>query len=632
MAGEDNKDKKQFNSLEGSKTEEIVKAAPKLTEEEIKKKENKADIQDTINKEGKVEEDGFWDKVGENVAVGKAGMVTAGGSTSYGEGKAIADRAREINEKGKNAMGLSEKDTINFANTMRKVFANPELLEDMNLDAKTKDMIKKMGGVVTAERETEFFQGVTKALKAKREALEALTKNTIFVKSISDGMITPEGVALAGDYAKQMAGEKRTPSRGALDAVQERGATQMDAPEFPEEDKKILAKVLSGAFANIMKGAAIAAAPTDRSAQIGAIMESPGIQIMAGTAPMLASDIAAYKQRVTEVEDKNIMLMEKYNDKVDQLLANYDQDLNAAEREYSTMLFNGRLNRINRVEALYGESVKMQNEIGALEMSKDAVRQGMESRYKTRKQNAEATNARLKAMAIRNVIAEFKAKKANAKANIRDYSGFLAENMAGVSTFSYDMSTGLAAMNAISGWKEMVGPAYGGQQNAPQAVTARRTAESTDKIVRELFTNGQINKQQMRNFDSMFVYRTGVLGESIKKISPQLVLKLIADMPTNANGELNVQATNEGGSGFRDTANQMFRPAFEHDKTGKVKYVDGKSTIHTGWKDVGHKTAENYMLMKSSQNVASEKNAKQNKMYKGDVKVDYDYNIRAALK
>lgn len=401
----------------------------------------------------------------------------------------------------------------------------------------------------------------------------------------SNGNFTTEGIGRITDEAKSTT-QKSNVQNDRLKALQAQGPTQQALPEFPKEDAKILAKVISGGIAQIMKGISLSMAPSDRSAAVGAIMADPGIQIMSGVAPMLAADIAGYEERKQAIEDKNILLYEQHNNKIDDAMAAFDRESNAAEREYVQMVNNGIYQKMNRLYQVFDYEKSLLLEEGKIRASMyDEVNNA--EYLNTSEANQYSRTLMTLANEVR--ISASRVSRAQKKNGLPDYSKFIVDNVAPMQLISTNVSSVSNAVNEIAAWKE----ANGDTMFAPQNQAARHLG--TDVIptnyiknTGQLVAEGKLTVDNQRNLDSIIIPYLASGRFMIKNTSPEALKRLAEAAIPNAAGEFAVR-------------DPEFAQAFNNVMMPNIKEINGEKYWHSGYRATSVLAAEGIILARAGQ-------------------------------
>ncbi len=429
------------------------------------------------------------------------------------------------------------------------------------------------------------LQGYIDYYNKVNELRTALRNEVLSGYMDSNGNFTTEGIGRITDEAKSTT-QKSNVQNDRLKSLQAQGPTQQALPEFPKEDAKILAKVISGGIAQIMKGISLSMAPSDRSAAVGAIMADPGIQIMSGVAPMLAADIAGYEERKQAIEDKNILLLEQYNGRIDAAMAAFDRESNAAEREYVQMVNNGIYKKMDRLYKVFDYEKALLLEEGKIRASMyDEVNK---AEYLN---TSEANQYYRKLMTLANEvrISASRVSRAQKKNGLPDYSKFIVENIAPMQLISTNVSSVSNAVNEIAAWKE----ANGDTMFAPQNQAARHLG--TDVIptnyiknTGQLIAEGELTVDDQRNLDSIIIPYLASGRFMIKNTNPEALKRLAEAAIPNAAGEFAVR-------------DPQFAQAFNDVMMPNIKEINGEKYWHSGYRATSVLAAEGIILARAGQ-------------------------------
>lgn len=401
----------------------------------------------------------------------------------------------------------------------------------------------------------------------------------------SNGNFTTEGIGRITDEAKSTT-QKSNVQNDRLKALQAQGPTQQALPEFPKEDAKILAKVISGGIAQIMKGISLSMAPSDRSAAVGAIMADPGIQIMSGVAPMLAADIAGYEERKQAIEDKNILLYEQYNNKIDDAMAAFDRESNAAEREYVQMVNNGIYQKMDRLYKVFDYEQSLILEQGKIMASMyDEVNKA--EYFNTSEANQYSRTLMTLANEVR--VSASRVSRAQRKNGLPDFSDFIVNNIAPMQLISSGISSTSGALNEIAAWKEqnkaaMEDPRNKGTIHLGRDIIPANYIQNTGRLI----ADGEMTVDDQRNLDSIIIPRLASGYYMIKNTTPEALKRLAKAPIPNSAGEFAV-------------VDSEFSQAFNDVMMANVKVVNGKKTLHSGYQVAGILAADGIIFERLGQ-------------------------------
>lgn len=456
--------------------------------------------------------------------------------------------------------------------------------KDIDPDSAVADFMKWVKGFGYRKAVPEL-QGYVDYFNKVNELRTALRNEVLSGYMDSNGNFTAEGISRITDEAKSTT-QKSNVQNDRLKALQAQGPTQQALPEFPKEDAKILAKVISGGIAQIMKGISLSMAPSDRSAAVGAIMADPGIQIMSGVAPMLAADIAGYEERKQAIEDKNILLLEQYNGRIDAAMAAFDRESNAAEREYVQMVNNGIYKKMDRLYKVFDYEKALILEEGKIRASMyDEINKA--EYLNTREANQYYRTLMTLANEVR--ISASRASRAQRKNGLPDYSKFIVDNIAPMQLISANVSSVSNAVNEIAAWKE----ANGETMFAPQNQAARYLG--TDVIptnyiknTGQLVAEGELTVDNQKNLDSIIIPYLASGRFMLKNTNPEALKRLAEAAIPNSAGEFAV----------KDPA---FAQAFNDVMMPNIKEMNGERYWHTGYRAASVLAAEGIILARAGQ-------------------------------
>lgn len=200
----------------------------------------------------------------------------------------------------------------------------------------------------------------------------------------------------------------------ALDELRAKGPEQMAMPEIPNRDKVMISKTIASVMGSMMKSAFTSAAG-GRTAQVAGLMPDPGLQALADTGRMLATDVEKFQAKQEKVEQVNFMARNKWQNQITQMQADIDRRLDASELEYQRNIERSIANHINRADRYYALDQQLASQVAGLETQKELAEVGIE-KFNVQQKNAAK---RLKTqLAINLKMGELKARQATRKKNM----------------------------------------------------------------------------------------------------------------------------------------------------------------------------------------------------------------------
>jgi len=153
--------------------------------------------------------------------------------------------------------------------------------------------------------------------------------------------------------------KKPNTSSKALDELKAQGATQIDAPEIPPEDKGALIDMIVSGFADIAKS--IGGMVSGDAATSVAIAGSQTAGEISGerVQAMIARDLANYEQRKEKIRLLNAELMAKHKGDIVAYTAEFEQRASAEERAYQNLRMQSLDMEYNRAMQAIGISEQM---------------------------------------------------------------------------------------------------------------------------------------------------------------------------------------------------------------------------------------------------------------------------------
>jgi len=297
---------------------------------------------------------------------------------------------------------------------------------------------------------------------------------------------------------------------------------------------------------------------------------------MSGVAPMLASDIAAYEERKRQVEDKNIELYERYNQRVDEAQAQFDAEANAAEREYTQMVTNGIYNNMARIDKMYGMTLDWMGKEKELLVAKEGIKNQEEL---FNKGAANEYGLRLMNMAHEIRLESLRAARANQKAGLFDNSQFIQQMLPESAIYSAPVQVSLKSLNAgtaiLEQFPDIANPMTpAGSINKLAIMNANQVADTID----DMSSKGEITPKQAQTMDTLVVINSQE-SRRLKKLD-RGIMKEWVKKNIDANGEFVVAITNVNDPSFRALNNELF----EDPNIVERKNPDGTVTrdVHGG--------------------------------------------------
>lgn len=491
-------------------------------------------------------------------------------------------------------------------------WANSADEKDIDPDSAVASFMKWAKGFGYKEAVPEL-QGYIDYYNKVNELRTALRNEVLSGYMDSNGNFTAEGISRITDEAKSTT-QKSNVQNDRLKALQAQGPTQQALPEFPKEDAKILAKVISGGIAQIMKGISLSMAPSDRSAAVGAIMADPGIQIMSGVAPMLAADIAGYEERKQAIEDKNILLYEQYNNKIDDAMAAFDRESNAAEREYVQMVNNGIYQKMDRLYKVFDYEKALILEEGKIRASMyDEVNKA--EYLNTSEANQYSRTLMTLANEVR--VSASRVSRAQRKNGLPDFSDFIVNNIAPMQLISSGISSTSGALNEIAAWKEqnkaaMEDPRNKGTIHLGRDIIPANYIQNTGRLI----ADEEMTVDDQRNLDSIIIPRLASGYYMIKNTTPEALKRLAKAPIPNSAGEYAV-------------VDSEFSQAFNDVMMANVKVVNGKKTLHSGYQAAGILAADGIIFERLGQaNTLAKRMVKEKNNTKETVHKSYRVTVK----
>ena len=447
-------------------------------------------------------------------------------------------RKKELETKKENAGALYK---IGVGTTKEARYRSLDIDEDLIEEEKKKTKPQPKGDIIDLnalkdqgkyEQDKEML-GMAGAQKSQLEyTAEAMTWNAwikaeqakqdafdIFVKGVKSKYFTSKGELDFAQMESRVDEKVKKPntSSKALDELKAQGATQIDAPEIPPEDKGALVDMIVSGFADIAKS--IGGMVSGDAATSVAIAGSQTAGEISGerVQAMIARGLANYEQRKEKIRLLNAELMAKHKGDIVAYTAEFEQRASAEERAYQNLRLQSLDMEYNRAMKVIGISEQMRDQIHTIAMERNKG-QNLEQANRNRDElslamhkenydlqvarfNAEMNNAKMMAEKLQ------KQKRMYVETLVNGIGNQLA-NIYGVGNNSAALSY---ALNDIDMWK-------GDETKESEAKIVRNGADvgyNYFNRVRQLVANGKMKPEEGAN--AIRVANTMAMGKYLPK-------------------------------------------------------------------------------------------------------------------
>ena len=197
---------------------------------------------------------------------------------------------------------------------------------------------------------TQGYEAITKYQEALRNFKNTFAKGVMDDYFLSTGQLDKVGIEARVDEKVK----KPNTSSKALDELKAQGATQIEAPEVPPEDKGALVDMIISGIADIAKN--IGGMVSGDAATSVAIASSQTAGEISGerVQAMIARDLANYDQRKEKIRLLNAELMAKHKSDIVAYTSEFEQRASAEERAYQNLRMQSLDMEYNRAMQIMG--------------------------------------------------------------------------------------------------------------------------------------------------------------------------------------------------------------------------------------------------------------------------------------
>lgn len=206
---------------------------------------------------------------------------------------------------------------------------------------------------------------------------------------------TDLALSLSRDMAGNIVGPKPGVRDDALKQKRAQGPMQMDLPDFPDDDKQLIAKLSLAGIGSVLKNLAAAGRGGQASA-VGGMVVDPGSKILSETGKMLAADVNKYDTKAERVHEMNFLLRKEYQDDLIKMQDALDQRLDINDRAYMAQISAATQNAFSHYDNLVTSLTLKEGALGTQKgKASDDVRNKEEIINKGYLQQKMNTNAQL---------------------------------------------------------------------------------------------------------------------------------------------------------------------------------------------------------------------------------------------
>lgn len=197
---------------------------------------------------------------------------------------------------------------------------------------------------------TQGYEAITKYQEALRNFKNTFAKGMMDDYFLSTGQLDKVGMEARVDEKVK----KPNTSSKALDELKAQGATQIEAPEVPPEDKGALVDMIISGIADIAKN--IGGMVSGDAATSVAIASSQTAGEISGerVQAMIARDLANYDKRKEKIRLLNAELMAKHKSDIVAYTSEFEQRASAEERAYQNLRMQSLDMEYNRAMQIMG--------------------------------------------------------------------------------------------------------------------------------------------------------------------------------------------------------------------------------------------------------------------------------------
>ena len=426
-----------YNPLEGTMAGEVVKAAPKLTDEEVAKKQ-KEYVQKKAE-EAKAHNEAIEKKAQDQKQATLSGLKMGGGISmagSAGEGAAAVSTTVEQEEKEK------------LRNTYKKEMGDVIAMFQRAYDGEDDNQMEALLGIIKGFKtggkvylSNLNAEETKKALAHQREIATGTIQQYKSFYHLAKGDI--DLAALESD-AKAKVTAMPTSSK-ALDELKAQGPGQFEMDDIPPRDKAALAQVITTTLADTFKN--IFGMVEGGTTQIAtATTEGASVRGYEEAAAMLSQDVARSQARKDKVAAINFDLEQKYNGNLIEALGEFERRASADEKYYMQQ----KLNQVNiayaNAFAILGLEQQALNAEANLATNLDNYNQRKETFNKGALNAMERTKFMANAKAVNGVLAEMQAQRLERAKRMKGFDStrkslFVAEGISGINMTSMFRTT-----------------------------------------------------------------------------------------------------------------------------------------------------------------------------------------------